>query len=232
MNSKNTVAALDLGGGSTQVTYNAPKDISQSPLYKDFIHRIPTFYQEVDVFTNSYLGLGLMAFRKSILTNDKENQTIYESECVNPIIKNKSFIYNNKEYKINGKDNKKSTVENPEVDYELCAELIKRKAMPLVKPKPVTMNQHPIAAFSYYYDRAIETGLVDPFLGGEVTLGEIMKKSREVCANANADQPFMCLDLTYITVLLQDGFGLKPQTNIKVSFAHLVKFFHLIIASF
>lgn len=62
LNGKNTVAALDLGGGSTQVTY-APKDISQTPLYQDFIHTVPTFYSKVDVFTNSYSGLGLMALR-------------------------------------------------------------------------------------------------------------------------------------------------------------------------
>lgn len=79
------------------------------------------------------------------------------------------------------------------------------------------MSQHQIAAFSYYYDRAIETGLVEPFIGGEISLAEFMKKSREVCKEANSDQPWMCLDLTYITVLLQDGFGLKAQTPIKVS---------------
>jgi ectonucleoside triphosphate diphosphohydrolase 5/6 len=214
LNGKNTVAALDLGGGSTQVTY-APTDISQTPLYKDFIHTIPTFYSTVDVFTNSYSGLGLMALRKTVLTGNKENQTSYESECVNPIIKNKPFYYGNKEYLINGKDNKKST-ENPEVDYETCYELVKKKALPLVKPKPITISQHQIAAFSYFYDRAIETGLVEPFIGGEISLGEFMKKSREVCKEANADQPFMCVDLIYISVLLQDGYGLKAQTPIKL----------------
>jgi ectonucleoside triphosphate diphosphohydrolase 5/6 len=107
-------------------------------------------------------------------------------------------------------------VENPEVDYEVCYELVKKTALPLVKPKPITMSQHQIAAFSYYYDRAIETGLVEPFIGGEISLGEFVKKSREVCKEPNADQPFMCLDLTYIVVLLQDGFGLKMQTPIKV----------------
>lgn len=40
---RNTVAALDLGGGSNQVTF-APRDVSQTPLYKDFMHKVPTFY--------------------------------------------------------------------------------------------------------------------------------------------------------------------------------------------
>lgn len=71
-------------------------------------------------------------------------------------------------------------------------------------------------SFSYYYDRAIETGLVDPFKGGEIPLSAFEKKAREVCATPNTDQPFVCLDLVFISVLLQDGFGLKPTTNIKV----------------
>lgn len=41
--------------------------------------------------------------------------------------------------------------------------------------------------------------------------------AKEVCATANTDQPFMCLDLTYISVLLKDGYGLNSKTKIKVS---------------
>lgn len=50
INTKNTIAALDLGGGSTQVTY-APKDISKTPLYKDYIHTVPTFNSEVNTIS-------------------------------------------------------------------------------------------------------------------------------------------------------------------------------------
>jgi hypothetical protein len=37
------------------------------------------------------------------------------------------------------------------------------------------------------------------------------------CAEPNADQPFMCLDLTFIWVLLEKGFGLRGDTKIFVS---------------
>lgn len=59
--------------------------------------------------------------------------------------------------------------------------------------------------------------LIDPFEGGEVAVGTIVAKAKEVCATANTDQPFMCLDLTFIAVLLKDGYGLNMKTNIKVS---------------
>lgn len=213
LTSKNTVAALDLGGGSTQVTYELNEF---QPSYTNFIHTVPIFTSEVNVFTNSYLGLGLMALRHAVITyKGAVNQTSFENECVNSIIKDKSWTYSKVDYLVSGKENKKNA-ENPEVDFDLCVESVKRQVMPLLKPKPIKLNEHVINAFSYFYDRAIETGLVDPFEGGEIAVAEFTKKAREVCAIANADQPFMCLDLVFISVLLQDGYGLKPPTKIKV----------------
>lgn len=88
--------------------------------------------------------------------------------------------------------------------------------IPLVKPKPLTLKEHMVAAFSYYFERAIESGLIDPFAGGEITVEEYRNKAREVCANANTEQPFMCFDLTFISVLLREGFGLNDKKKIKV----------------
>ena len=104
----------------------------------------------------------------------------------------------------------------PIVDFEVCLDVVKSKVIPLVKPKPFTLKQHTIAAFSYYFERAVETGLIDPFLGGEITVEAFRKKAREVCAIANDEQPFMCFDLTYISVLLNEGFGLSDGKKIKV----------------
>lgn len=214
LSSKNNVAALDLGGGSTQVTYELDEF---QPSYKDYIHAVPVFDHEVNVFTNSYLGLGLMALRHSVITNKgAANQTSFENECINPIIKDKAWTYSKVDYKVSGKENKRN-VENPEVDFEQCQDLVRRQVMPLLKPKPIKLNEHTINAFSYFYDRAIETGLVDPFLGGEVTVADFTKKAREVCATPNTDQPFMCLDLMFLSVLLSDGYGLKATTTIRVS---------------
>lgn len=47
------------------------------------------------------------------------------------------------------------------------------------------------------------------------------------CHEANADQPFMCLDLSFIWILLEKGFGLNPQTRLYVSFHQtFLKNFH------
>lgn len=88
--------------------------------------------------------------------------------------------------------------------------------MPLVKPKPFTLKQHTIAAFSYYFERAIESGLIDPIKGGEITVEDFRKKAQEICAIANDEQPFMCFDLTFISVILREGFGLNDGKKVKV----------------
>lgn len=94
------MAALDLGGGSTQVTF-APKDPKQTPLFADHMHTVSTLNGQIDVFTNSYLNLGLMAVRHAVITSGYEkNQTNIKSICINPIVRDKIWHYSNIEYKI------------------------------------------------------------------------------------------------------------------------------------
>lgn len=209
----NTIAALDLGGGSTQVTYTLTdeKDLSST---KDFIHSINVLKNTQNVFTHSYLGLGLMATRHAIFTENAKDSTEIHSECVNPIIKNRSWNYAGVDYSINGKDNPKA--KTPQADFDKCFEKVKRYVQKLTVPKPPSLQKHTIGAFSYYYDRAIETGLVDAITGGETTIKNFHNQAREACASPNTEQPFMCLDLTFISTLLEYGFGLRQQTVLQL----------------
>lgn len=100
LSSRNTIAALDLGGGSTQVTF-APKDVHKTPLLGDYMHTVSTLNAKIDVFTNSYLNLGLMAVRHAVFTdNQPKDKTKLISECVNPIIHSKEFEYARVTYEI------------------------------------------------------------------------------------------------------------------------------------
>ncbi|MGH0183089.1 UNVERIFIED_CONTAM: hypothetical protein FKN15_011186 [Acipenser sinensis] len=73
-------------------------------------------------------------------------------------------------------------------------------------------------AFSYYFDRAVESGLIDGQKGGIVEVRDFKKKAKEVCNKMTKYRPispYLCMDMTYITALLKDGFGFKESTVLK-----------------
>lgn len=98
----NSVAALDLGGASTQVTF-VPLDPRKTPGNKEYMHSVQgaSATDTINVFTHSYLGLGLMAVRRAVFSQGQAaNETQLVSECVNPIVRNKHWTYALVEYSV------------------------------------------------------------------------------------------------------------------------------------
>ncbi|XP_046382642.1 ectonucleoside triphosphate diphosphohydrolase 5-like isoform X2 [Ischnura elegans] len=219
-----TVAALDLGGGSTQITFALSEKeelLKKVPL--KFVHQVSAFHTNLSVYTNSLLGLGLMAARQGILQQgNPKSSKILKSPCINPIISSE-WSYGGETYVIGGPEvpsyehikggKGEVSEERPIVKFDDCLKVIKDIVHHRVD-KPIGLEGREINAFSYYYDRAVEVGLIDPFKGGVITVEHFTKAAKSACAYPNADQPFMCLDLTFISVLLQDGFLLKPKTKL------------------
>ncbi|XP_003707532.1 ectonucleoside triphosphate diphosphohydrolase 5 isoform X2 [Megachile rotundata] len=223
-----TVAALDLGGGSTQVTFSP--DAKQEKKLDGHVYSVNIFNHNMSVYTHSYLGMGLMAARKEILTHgmNLENanpKTVIEvrSECINPIVSTK-WNYGGLNYLIKGPVNGTHKLvktqnfaggeeDRPIVNFSECLKNIE-KYVGRIKNKPIGLKDHEIYAFSYYFDRATEVALVDPFAGGIIPVSAFLKQAREACDYPNTDQPFICLDLTFIYILLRDGFGLEPTTKL------------------
>lgn len=53
--------------------------------------------------------------------------------------------------------------------------------------------------------------------GGEATVGQLVEKNKLVCATPpDEKKPFECLDLTYLSVLLTEAYGLDKDTTIDV----------------
>ncbi|XP_062351074.1 nucleoside diphosphate phosphatase ENTPD5 isoform X2 [Cinclus cinclus] len=56
--------------------------------------------------------------------------------------------------------------------------------------------------------------------GGVLEVRDFERKAKEVCDNMeryNSASPFLCMDLTYITALLKDGFGFRDNTVLKLT---------------
>ncbi|XP_051251682.1 ectonucleoside triphosphate diphosphohydrolase 6 isoform X2 [Dicentrarchus labrax] len=81
-----TVGMLDLGGGSTQITFS-PRDektIQTSPI--DDIRSFRMFNNTHTVYTHSYLGLGLMSARLAVLGGVDASPLGGSSELVSPCL--------------------------------------------------------------------------------------------------------------------------------------------------
>ncbi|XP_042216884.1 ectonucleoside triphosphate diphosphohydrolase 5-like [Homarus americanus] len=92
-----------------------------------------------------------------------------------------------------------------------CVEVINQQVH-----APTELKDREVIAFSYFFDRATERGLIDPFKGGELTVQEFLNAAVQTCNIPNVEQPLACLDLTYISSFLAVGYGLKGGNIIKL----------------
>uniref|UniRef100_A0AAQ4RWT8 nucleoside diphosphate phosphatase n=1 Tax=Gasterosteus aculeatus aculeatus TaxID=481459 RepID=A0AAQ4RWT8_GASAC len=131
-----TVGMLDLGGGSTQITFSPQdeKTIQTSPI--DHIRSFRMFNSTHTVYTHSYLGLGLMSARLSVLGGiEAPPRTYLHPLCL---------------YKV-----------------------LYRKVVPVSEAADVDFY-----AFSYYYDRAVDLGLIGEETGGTVRVVDYMEAAK------------------------------------------------------
>ncbi|KAF7251963.1 Ectonucleoside triphosphate diphosphohydrolase 5 [Varanus komodoensis] len=86
--------------------------------------------------------------------------------------------------------------------------------------QPDEIRKSSFYAFSYYYDRAVDTDLIDYEKGGVLQVRDFKRKAKEVCDNLDnysTASPFLCMDLSYITALLKEGFGFGDSTILQAS---------------
>lgn len=171
IDSQTTVAALDLGGGSTQITFQPNND--QAKQLEKHVYSINVLNHNMSLYTHSYLGMGLMAARNAILTYDMNLQETVDlklpieihSECINPIISTE-WSYGGRDYIVKGPINgtyKLIKTQNfaggdenkPIVRFSECSKIIKKYVNTLTD-KPIGLKDHEIYAFSYYFERATE----------------------------------------------------------------------------
>lgn len=78
------------------------------------------------------------------------------SECVSPSVVEKKFRYSDIEYFVSG-DTSGSGI--PLVDFKKCSQLVSEYVASIAKPVSELPHKQ-INAFSYYFDRAADIGLI------------------------------------------------------------------------
>ncbi|XP_054828456.1 nucleoside diphosphate phosphatase ENTPD5 isoform X1 [Eublepharis macularius] len=210
-----TVGTLDLGGASTQITFlpQLEETLEQTPV--DFLTSFEMFNSTYKLYTHSYLGFGLKAARLATLgalEMGAANGQTFRSSCL-PKQLEAEWHFGGVKYQYGGNR------EAGETGFESCySEVLKVVQGKLHQPDEIRRNS--FYAFSYYYDRAVDTDLIDYEKGGILEVRDFERKAQEVCDNLerySSASPFLCMDLSYITALLKEGFGFRDSTILQLA---------------
>ncbi|XP_064420971.1 ectonucleoside triphosphate diphosphohydrolase 5 isoform X2 [Latimeria chalumnae] len=212
-NEKRTVGILDLGGASTQITFLPWSDETLKVAPEGFVTSFEMFNHTYKLYTHSYLGFGIKAARLAILgaLASCEEDQVYRSSCLPKTLK--------AEWKFGGINYKYGGNKEGPMGFQSCYSEVRKLAKGKLHQAD-EMGDSSFYAFSYYYDRAVDTGLIDYEKGGVIKVKDFEIKAKEVCNNLHrysSRSPFLCMDLSYITALLKEGFGFPDTTVLQLT---------------
>ncbi|XP_045166671.2 ectonucleoside triphosphate diphosphohydrolase 5-like [Mercenaria mercenaria] len=201
--------ALDLGGGSTQITFVPTKPETTKHLRNEFMKNVILFKNEYKLYTHSYLGYGLMSARFTItggdsLTGNNPARSFLTSVCIPPGYSG-NYTHSGKVYKLRG-------TSPGQFKYDHCASEMKSLVDSQIRPV-IELSGNNLYLFSYFFDRAVEANLIDKS-GGVVSAVDFKNAAIKAFKVANIEMPFQALDLTYIYSLLHYGYHISDSTQI------------------
>uniref|UniRef100_A0A914CUJ0 Uncharacterized protein n=1 Tax=Acrobeloides nanus TaxID=290746 RepID=A0A914CUJ0_9BILA len=221
---KATIAALDLGGGSTQVTFAPQYPVEAFSMVgeSEFSHTINIFGIPVKLYTHSYLGNGLIAARLGIaqLTtqgNDSNTRKL-TTHCLPADFLLDDWDYSGHIWIVTGTQNS---------SFEDCLASAKEYVVDIKNVREVPELQvHDVYVFSYFYDRGVQANIIrnsHEQKGGWATVGDYKLAAERACSlpaeaiGPEHWQPWQCLDLTYIYSLLHYGYGMPDDKEIHLT---------------
>ncbi|KAK9531775.1 hypothetical protein VZT92_011181 [Zoarces viviparus] len=213
---KKTVGILDLGGGSTQITFlpKLRKTIESVPV-ADYVARFDISNTSFELYTYSYLGHGLMAARLATLGAlgaEGLEWRVFKSSCLPKKFRDE-WSFGGLTYQVSGDADGYAA-------YKRCYQEVLTVVKGIIHQPYQLEDSNIFYAFSYYFDRAVDAGLIDGVQGGMLEVRDFKKSAKEVCNKMTkypSSSPFLCMDMTYITCLLKDGFGFNESTVLQLT---------------
>lgn len=208
---KRTAAALDLGGGSTQLTFRVgEEERPNGSVGKVVPLPISDGAAPIRLFTHSYLGNGIMAMRAGVFHRVRgESGSDVTSACLPPgtVV---DWRYAGRNYTITGAAD--ASAERCSADARAYVDLQGVAKAP-------ELAERELYLFAYFFDRAAQVGLVPFPNGGPSILGKVADAVAEVCSRRDFGgpehwRPWLCTDLAYIHALLSHGYGLPEEQRL------------------
>jgi apyrase len=227
-----TVAAIDLGGGSVQQAFAmGPTEIKEAPK-EDYITTLKGGGKDYNVYVHSYLGYGLMAARAAVLEIDPNGPDDDSHPCIHEGYKGK-YQYGEEVYQARGK-------ESIGAQYDQCMATVLTALNRDEKcgaPQPQCSFQGAwrgsripdiFYVSSYFWDRAADAGILDDDKDTHAVVSpkDFKEMAEDVCdldvksvksrysRVQEEHSPYFCLDLTYAHTLLTGGFNIPDEQDI------------------
>lgn len=214
-NSSSVLGVLDLGGGSTQITFHLPTKLDfQDNDRKGRIVAANVFGNNFTLYSYSYLGLGLNSGRFQALggraTSGGVEPGVFHSTCL-PTNYNDTWKHGGKEHILRGLPSTSSS------RFDDCYSVVRKVIKSSNVDQPEEIKTTTFYALSYYVDRASDVNLIDAddhVGGGKLTVQEFYNAAQKECSTVSKDDVFTCLDLCFISALLHDGLGLHKTSTL------------------
>ena len=224
---ENTVATVDLGGGSVQLAYAAePVHAQNAP--PGYFKEMKSGSNTYSVYVYSHLGYGLMAARAAVLGKAKGKA----SPCV-PAGHDGEYIYGGKTHRVKGGKAADALACKSVVDEVLAPEKDCGRARAERLQLQRCLGRIPwcwseyILPFLLSLDRVSQAGLVDPEKpSGDTTPKKILAAAKKACSLSpeqllqefkgveEKDAPYYCHDLSYAHSLLTVGYKLAENGQV------------------
>lgn len=202
----NSKPTIDLGGGSMQLTFHPKDSATVSAAPEGYVIKRTLFGETFDIYSHSYLGLGLMSAREKLFGGPPPSKTQITqvlSPCFPP---GKKIEWSNagSAYSISGADG----------GFQGCLGMAKSAVNKINIDKPKEITNDDVYAFSYYFDKAADAGLIDPEKGGKIKVKDFVTGAEAACTNFGKDE-WLCTDLSLICALLE-SLGLPEEQGLQV----------------
>eukprot|EP00036_Acanthoecidae_sp_10tr_P013303 CAMPEP_0206293426 /NCGR_PEP_ID=MMETSP0106_2-20121207/4134_1 /ASSEMBLY_ACC=CAM_ASM_000206 /TAXON_ID=81532 /ORGANISM="Acanthoeca-like sp., Strain 10tr" /LENGTH=446 /DNA_ID=CAMNT_0053724027 /DNA_START=22 /DNA_END=1362 /DNA_ORIENTATION=+ len=216
-----TAVMLDLGGGSTQIAMDIGVGKGSVAKTED-TKEITLLGSTHKLYLHSFLGYGLMAGRAGTFAAGAKLAT-NAAACV-PTGAVAKFSYRDDSWSVENTDGGGNAND--------CIELVKAHLAngEFGASTPTPASGQPIYAMSYYFDRAVDAGLISADVQEGTVSAEQYKLAAERACSASAstlaarfpnaktdDLPFLCMDLCFITELLTTGFRIDPKATLHLA---------------
>jgi apyrase len=223
-----TVAAIDLGGGSVQEAFALTEHQAKAAPDPLYVTKLSGGGKDYNVYVHSYLGYGLMAGRAAVLAWE---ETRGANPCI-PTDHSGIFEYGGTKYEL-----------QPSPDGASSSACLKLVQLVLKQSEPCGAEQtacsfagawgggHKPKAFyvsSYFWDRAVEAEIIKDHdaITSKLSPEDLRDAAEQACQKPvkeissifpdvdDKQAPFMCLDLSFCHSLLTQGFRVPEDAEV------------------